>query len=229
MWSTVEFFSQYPGPGYQREAAIVREVLRGNVPSWCTQKAFVEKTLSYNNRETSLVAPDYLAIGTDTDFCRVPLTPYAAQYIASQMGWQFPTPHAVDCIWSIASHKLDPKPQNWYLHEESMRSSHNYILFNQIIGVSPRQFPESGGILAGHKKDVVSVESMLQKRPHHVAIYGWQYKEKGQNIQPLTLVHDWHYEDYSHGIRFIISKDGMLAGRCSLDRPSEEFVRLVES
>jgi hypothetical protein len=57
------------------------------------------------------------------------------------------------------------------------------------------------GLIAGHKKDVV-VTNRLVARPGRVAIYGWHQRD-GRPIQPLSLVHEASYADYSHGIRFV--------------------------
>lgn len=56
-------------------------------------------------------------------------------------------------------------------------------------------------LIAGHKKDVV-VSKRLVQRPDRVAIYGW-HRPDGRPIQPLSLVHEASYADYSHGIRWI--------------------------
>ena len=42
----------------------------------------------------------------------------------------------------------------------------------------------------------------LNTQPDRVAIYGWHYPS-GQPIQPLSLVHEADYVDYSHGARLI--------------------------
>lgn len=58
-------------------------------------------------------------------------------------------------------------------------------------------------LIAGHKKDVVANKRLVQ-RPDRVAIYGW-HRPDGRPIQPVSLVHEASYADYSHGIRWVSS------------------------
>ncbi len=202
-WSSKQFYSQYEHPSMQREAAVVREVLNGNVPNWMFK--FVKLP---NGVE---VTPDYLSIGNDEDFVRTPLTPYAAQYLADKLEYQLPTPRLVDEIYADADIKMLPQPTDWYKHDSLMRLGSNYIVHNEIIESQLNEHIVFRGdmLIAGHKKDVVSTP-LLAEHPHKVAIYGWH------NIQPLFLGHDWLYCDYSHGIRFVKNAPAELAGKCCL-------------
>ncbi|MGZ3723980.1 MAG: hypothetical protein ACXVA9_13650, partial [Bdellovibrionales bacterium] len=144
------------------------------------------------------VAADYLMIGNDSDFVRAPLTNYAAQYLAGEMGMVLPTPFIVSLIYDQAAVKLVPQPTDWYKHESDMRLGSNYIVFNNTIEA---QRGGRAGLIAGHKKDVV-LSNLLDGLPGRVVIYGWQ--EPGNKpIQPVSAAHDYVYEDYSVGIRFL--------------------------
>lgn len=199
-----EFYAAYPIPGLPRERAIVREILSGNTPSW----AFKLKEILPGVKVTM----DYLALGSDQNFCRCPMTPFAAQAIGNALNYKFPTQKLVDLIWKYANKKLPPKPQDWYKHEQDMRSGKNYLKFNQIVNYTPTL-----DLVAGHKKDVVSSVQRFKTTPRHVAIYGW-HQLNGKPIQPPTLIHDWNYEDYSHGIRLVKCDDPEFAGPCSIDQ-----------
>ncbi|MDX1973809.1 MAG: hypothetical protein SFY68_14855, partial [Candidatus Sumerlaeia bacterium] len=60
-----------------------------------------------------------------------------------------------------------------------------------------------GQIISGIKKDVVVTKELVNRpAPPRVAIYGW-HQLNNQPIQPLSLVHENTYEDYSHGIRLV--------------------------
>lgn len=137
------------------------------------------------------VMPDYLAIGSDQDFVRMPMNPYTAQAFCDAFGLALPTRKMVDDIWRQAAVKLTPEPLRQDRDVPATFLRHHLLIEQQT------HLP--GSFLAGHKKDVV-ITNRLQERPNRVAIYGWHYLN-GQPIQPLTTIHaDW-YVDYSHGIR----------------------------
>jgi len=54
------------------------------------------------------VSPDYLAIGSDSDFVRVPMALPTARAIAWESGCSLPTKKLVDLIWAQATVKLSP-------------------------------------------------------------------------------------------------------------------------
>jgi hypothetical protein len=219
-----ELYAKYPNPGIPREAAVVREILSGNVPR--LNQPLIPLSMSI------LVAADYLAFGTDDNWCRCPLTPFAAQYVATALGYKLPTPALVDVIYTCADVKLSPLTEPWnYVEPVSGTLSTRFLqhsgLVDQQILKQIGQPASLNQLVAGHKKDVVSTP-LLSSHPEHVAIYGWQVDEH-HVIQPLTTVHDWNYSDYSHGIRFVQCDDPDYAGPCSLDAPPAEFLALVKA
>src|SRR5205085_10115056 len=56
------------------------------------------------------VMPDYLSIGSDADFVRIPMTPYTAQAFCDAFGFVLPTRKMVNDIWAAATTHLDPRP-----------------------------------------------------------------------------------------------------------------------
>ena len=54
--------------------------------------------------------PDYLSIGSNDDFARIPLTPNSAQVIADSFHCFLPTRKIVNDIYKQASVKLEPQP-----------------------------------------------------------------------------------------------------------------------
>jgi hypothetical protein len=181
----------------ERERAILRELFAGNMPSFLrrpqtvTVKAVgpdsVEHVVAYE------VMPDYLAIGSDGDFVRMPMLPYTAQDFCDAFGFVLPTRKMVNDIWAAAAVHLDPRPLTVEREAPATFVQHHRIIEEQLKGMA------RGGLVAGIKKDVV-VSNQLQERPNRVAIYGWHHLN-GQPIQPLYTGHiDW-YVDYSHGIR----------------------------
>ena len=181
----------------EREDAIRRELLAGNIPSFlrklrtveasATDSSGVRHTISYD------VMPDYLAIGSDKDFVRIPMTPYAAQAFCDAFGFVLPTSKMVNDIWAAATTHLAPRPLTIERESPLTFLQHHQIIEAQLKDV------ERGTFVAGIKKDVVLTNKLLEK-PQRVAIYGWHYPT-GKPIQPVYSGHvDW-YVDYSHGIR----------------------------
>lgn len=150
------------------------------------------------------VTPDYLSVGCDDDFFRVPLTPGTAQGIADRFGCFLPTRKMVDDIYRGADVKLQPLPLTEDRERVETFYEHHTLIEAQRNGRS--------GLIAGIKKDVVISEAVAKsERQNRVAIYGW-HKEDGKPVQPLYAGHVDHYVDYSHGIRLVygqIRMEGM--------------------
>jgi hypothetical protein len=181
-------------PPKAREAAIVQEVLRGNVPEF--ERAFHKVRVSDGNHSCVYeVMPDYLAVGGDGDFVRMPVTPASAKQIADAFGCTLPTRKMVDDIYRQAEVKLTPKPLT-----EQREAVRTFVQHNDLVEQERRGKP-LGLLVAGHKKDVV-ITNRLREKPNKVAIYGW-HKPDGKPIQPLYVGHADYYADYSHGIRLV--------------------------
>lgn len=191
-------------PLEKRQPRIAQLLLEGQHPSWVTamRPIVVEKTIDGKNyRLEYFVSPDYVALGDDEDYFRVPLIPSVAQGFADNHEAMLPTTQIVDSIYfdKGATH-LIPKPlvnkgkiREWADHDIAIQQQF------KALGLKP------GMLVAGHKKDIV-VPSVLGR----VAIYGW-HDESGANtkgvpnapIQSYTTVHDDQFADYSHGTRLV--------------------------
>ncbi|HEY1378725.1 MAG TPA: hypothetical protein VGF55_18140 [Gemmataceae bacterium] len=190
-------------PREAREEAIAVELCRGNVPDFLRkfQPITVKATDSAGRQHTATyeVMPDYLAVGTDADFVRVPMSPLTAQRIADAFGCVLPTRKVVDDAYRQAAVKLDPVPLTEAREAVETFVRHNGQIERQRAGILPPV--NRRGLIAGIKKDVV-VTNRLGERPNRVAIYGW-HKPDGTPIQPLSIVHVNWYVDYSHGVRLM--------------------------
>jgi hypothetical protein len=180
-----------------REAATLREILAGNIPSFLRTLQTVEARVAGPDGAIHVVQyevmPDYLAIGSDSDFVRMPMTPHTAQAFGDVYGFVLPTPKMADDIWTAARVRVEPRPLTRDRDSTLTFLEHHRIVEAQLAGA------RRGALVAGIKKDVV-VSNRLLERPNRVAIYGWHYLN-GQPIQPVYAGHvDW-YIDYSHGIR----------------------------
>src|SRR6201999_879658 len=158
------------------------------------------------------VMPDYLAVGSNEDFLRVPITPASAKRIADTFGYSLPTAKIVDAVYASAEIKLEPRPLTEQREALRTFAQHNGIIEEQRAG------KPLGPLVAGHKKDVV-LSNKLTLKPNKVAIYGW-HKLDGTPIQPEYAGHvDW-YVDYSHGIRFVSRK-------VQFDRSERDLLELL--
>ena len=183
----------------QRENLAKNEILHGNVPSFL--KSFVKIKTSIITADGKkinafyFVLPDYLSIGSDKDFARIPLTPMTAQFIADSLHCFLPTRKMVDDIYKAAKVKLEPVPMYAFRDSAVTMYQHNLIIEGQ------RRLKK--GLIAGIKKDVVITGKIPKDpKPNRVAIYGWQ-KMDGNPIQPLYTGHVNWYVDYSHGTRLV--------------------------
>lgn len=183
----------------EREAAIKAQLFGGNVPTFLRALRPVKVTAAGPDSVTRTieyeVMPDYLAIGSDDDYARMPMIPYTAQAFCHAFGFVLPTRKMANDIWAAAAVHLDPRPLTVERESPLTFLQHHRIIEAQLDSTHASR----GAFVAGIKKDVV-VTSKLQEATKRVAIYGWHYPT-GKPIQPLYTGHvDW-YVDYSHGFR----------------------------
>ncbi len=192
------------------DKAVLDEITRGNIPDFL--KNFKEVKVNFKTKDgkehtaSYYAMPDYLAIGNNDDFVRVPMTPMAAQKIAEMYGCQLPTKKMVDDIYSQATIKLNPQPISV---DRGISKISNFAEHQKMVE-KQRAGQPLGALTAGDKKDVVITNMLDQaaaKGKKQVAIYGWHQKN-GKPIQPLSTIHNYYHVDYSHGIRLI--KDTMV-------------------
>jgi hypothetical protein len=186
-----------------RDSFVLKQVFAGSVPSFLRKfvpvYVFIKDSVSgRTDHATFYVAPDYLSIGTDNDWARINITPYAAQRIADSFQCFLPTRKMVDDIYHAAKVKLEPVPMYAFRDSTPTMWHHHLIIEGQRKGRK--------GLIAGIQKDVViSGRISRDPRPERVAIYGW-HKPDGQPIQPLYTGHIFWWVDYSQGIRLVYRK-----------------------
>lgn len=177
--------------GPQRDRQIVDIVLNGGAIDW----GWVQIPLA-DGRGYFEVTADYLSIGTEADWCRVPIGGPAAQILADKLDAVLPTAFMVDLIWRAGATTLAPQP---FKDLTGMTTTKRFVEHNALI---ERQRQGRQGLVVGHKKDLV-VSNRLELFPTSVCIYGW-HQPNGQPIQPLsTFHHQFWYADYSHGCRLV--------------------------
>ena len=198
-----------------RETAVVREILSGNVPSFLRKlrSLKISQTVDAKNYELIyFVSCDYMAIGSDQDYLYIPLTPSTAQYLADNLNCSLPTRKIVDNIYTNSEIILSPQPippsekmttiQVFGQHTDSIKQQFSILGFDR----------SANDIIAGHKKDIIISNKIYDPDSTNewVVIYGWHLSENIP-IQPVYNGHLAMYADYSHGVR-LISKLAFING-----------------
>jgi hypothetical protein len=187
----------------ERDSLAVRLMLAGDIPRFLRKfvrirTSITDSTTGRRIEATYFVAPDYLSVGTDDDWARVPLTPMAAQEIADTLGCFLPTRKMVDDVYRQSVVKLEPVPMYAFRDSSVTMWQHHLIVEGQRKGRK--------GLISGIKKDVVITGKISRsEKTDRVAIYGW-HRPDGKPIQPLYTGHVNWYADYSHGIRLVYRK-----------------------
>jgi len=200
-----------------REQVILDEISKGHLPNFLRKLVPVRlQSQSASGRDvtaTVFVTPDYLAIGSDADFLRIPMNLHTAVAIAQRFGFVLPTRKMVDAIYLQSRYHLAPQPLP---AGAEMRSTDYYWTHNELIEDQAHAIgAQLGELISGDKKDVV-MSNRLAMHLGRIAIYGW-HRGAGQPIQPLSTVHGANYADYSHGIR-LVSEWAMIDGKLRLVR-----------
>ncbi|MDB5095944.1 MAG: hypothetical protein JWM80_365 [Cyanobacteria bacterium RYN_339] len=187
----------------EREDAIFQEIAKGNVPDFLRQLKDVNVSIKTADgrtvNATYHVMPDYLAVGSNQDFVRMPMDPITAQRLAERFGCTLPTRKMVDDVYHQATVKLTPSP----LPAGPQMMSNDYYRRHQEAVERQRQGLQAplGELTAGDKKDLI-ISNAIGQHPGKVIIYGW-HQPNGKPIQPLSWIHEASYADYSHGARLV--------------------------
>jgi hypothetical protein len=180
------------------EDAVFEAIAAGNVPPF--ERVLLPVAFTEAGRAAVVhVLCDYLAIGSDEDFLRMPMSAATAQRIANLVDCVLPTRKLVDVIYKKASGKLPP---SFIEGGPDLSHREDFVIHHTELEAqrAKRRLP-LGALTAGDKKDIV-ITNRLTKKEDRVAIYGW-HRDDGTPIQPLSTVHGRRYADYSHGVRLV--------------------------
>lgn len=190
----------------EREQWIYAQVISGNVPNWLRTLKPISVT-AVGHTATYHVTPDYIAIGSDTDYFLMPMTPLLAQRLGDRLGYSLPTRKMVNQIWTNAAVKLSPStiPADPDMITVPYFAQHNAAVRTQRNATTNAN--PLGALVGGDKKDVIISARIYTNFASPsitktVVIYGWHYTS-GSPIQPVYNGHEETYADYSHGIRFV--------------------------
>jgi hypothetical protein len=198
--SGTEFFNQVAAAAWKERDSLAKiEILAGNIPPFLRKfvriNTSILDSIGHSISAYYFVSPDYLSIGTDADWARIPLTPMAAQVIADSFYCFLPTRKMVNDIYAQAVVKLAPVPMYAFRDSSVTMWQHHLIIEGQRKGKT--------GLIAGIKKDMVlSGKITRAEKPNREAIYGWHMLD-GKPIQPLYTGHINGWVDYSHGVRLV--------------------------
>lgn len=197
-----------------REEMIWQEVKNGNIPSFLRKLSFIQinKVINIKNYKLIIyVIPDYLSIGTDTNYFYIPTTPMLAQRIANLTHTLLPTKSMVDEIYLQATTKLEPQPipPTKAMTTVPVFRTHHEIVLNQLQALGSNY--KQGSLTAGNKKDIIISNKIYGQATPRVVIYGW-HQLNGKAIQPVYNKHTNTWADYSHGVR-LVSDIGYLNGK----------------
>ena len=199
-----------------REPLILAELEKGNIPGFLRRlkQVVVGFTEPDGTRHSAAfwVMPDYLAVGNDDDWVRVPLMAKTAQKIADKYCMLLPTAKMVESIFQKADIQLVAKTR-WPVESTTKAyKEHNETIQDEL----DKKHPYSRGrLIAGHKKDVVITDRSWENRDG-VPFYGF-YDGNKQPIQArkgalgqATLGHtkerNPNHVDYSHGVRLVANQ-----------------------
>ncbi|HQJ45079.1 MAG TPA: T9SS type A sorting domain-containing protein [Ignavibacteriaceae bacterium] len=197
-------------PRDQREEQIYSQVISGNIPEFMRQLNTITANANIGGSNYTVKyfnIPEYLAIGSDSDYFLTPMSPIVAQRICNALNCTMPTKKMVDQIYTTAICKLRPQPipPSGAMTTVPVFAQHNDSVMSIRLPLLP-QYP-FGSLVGGTKKDVIISNRIYQNLqpnvPKPVVIYGW-HQLNGTPIQPVYNGHDETYADYSHGIRLVL-------------------------
>jgi lysophospholipase L1-like esterase len=231
----------------QREKKIYEAISSGNMPDFLRQMKPVEyqgvDANGASHKVKMFVMPDYLAVGANDDFVRMPMSPETAQLLAEKFNCVMPTKKIVDQIHVNAKQvpmklyndivqrlgvpqeeaypmQRDPKTgqmvpgQNGNLMMSNSFYQTQDELTNEALAKAGHKL---GDIVSGIKKELVITESQLNSG--RLCFYGG-LNPSGSFYQTGGVgPHEQTYADYSHGSRLIsryVEVDGKKMDMASL-------------
>ncbi len=188
----------------KREKPIEDALLAGHFPPFLKNWQAVQLE-GGGHKGTIWVTPDFLSIGSDADFVRMPMAAMTAQRVADAWNCILPTMKMVDAIYAQAKVKIVASN----LKPGAKMSSTEWLKNHNDKCEKGRKGAALGQLMAGHKKNVVLAQDLLSAKNWHgrpapkkrVAIYGWWLWNK--IIQGSTSPHALVFVDYAQGIRLV--------------------------
>ncbi|MDP2320405.1 MAG: hypothetical protein Q8O42_13830 [Acidobacteriota bacterium] len=219
-----------PADWAKREDAMVAQLVKGNMPDKLLR--WVTVNLTYTDKTRTItgsvqVLPDYLAVGSDTDWVYAPLDPVSAQLVADRFDCMLPTARICQAIYSQANPQVAIS-RDYYLPDalrkkakvgRAQTSTAAYVEHSDVVQAEMKKAGLAvGDFVAGHKKDVVLARS-LHGKSDRIAFHGFYdkgkypfepcYENKEHKPSPAcnkdlpTLAHERRFADYAQGVRLV--------------------------
>ena len=199
--------SIYGLQGTQREQLIVEQLKAGNLPDFLRRLVPVHLSRTSGDGRprsvTLFVMPDYLSIGSNRDFIRIPMGLHAAAAIADQFGFILPTRKIVDAIFSQSAFTLKPEPlpAGARMTSTAYYLTHNKMVRDQRLALGC----PLGELISGHKKDVVLTNLLAGKAGESRHL--WMASSLGRSHSApqhgpriaLRRLQSWHPPGQRHG------------------------------
>lgn len=204
-----------------RDATILNHDAARHVPSWLAVRPWREvrivETIDGVPRELRIyVAPDFYSIGDDQTWRRTPMTPKAAQALATRWRAILPSRKLARAIYQAADARI---AMATFAPAADMTSPAKWREDDAVVASRlPDQRARllAGQLVAGHRKDIVIGPGLDGSK---VAIFGGARSTPDGKAnpadpwawQPYSTVHGADYADHSHGVRLILDR-GYLDG-----------------
>lgn len=206
----------------EREEKIFQEIANGNIPEFLRKFKTIEVTSTDQygvvHRGEYRVMPDVLAIGSNDNFVRIPITPITARKIADIFGCILPTRKIVDDVHENASSRIpmvtapsiakrlgipwDPdRPDSEY-----MISNLFYEIHNELTEERRKEYGHKlGELISGIKKELIITKKLLtaEQGREKLAFHGGLKPGGGFWQSGADIAHTATYVDYSHGVRLV--------------------------
>jgi hypothetical protein len=194
-------------PGQHRDDLVMAKICSDGLPEF--MKTPVEITVSENGNILKYYAtPDYICIGTDSNYVRMPIMAKTMRALCDKMNMALSTRKMVNQVWNAAQAKMIPSP-NGPPYTEVMGSITKLLENENRIRLQLENV-SLGTLVSGIKKDVVNAKALTTAHDR-LGIYGW-IKKDSTPIQGLNCVsHNAQYVDYSQTLRGI-SRTMLLNG-----------------
>ena len=189
--------------GPAREDRLFELYMAGQCPLWLRQwKEIVVEAEGLKG--SFFVLPDFLCLGTDTDYLYTPMGALNAERILEQrFNAVLPTERMVDLIYA-ASKRQAAQPWGPPYDDSMMNTSRWPAQSAKVIGMQRARGVTTGQLVEGHCKNVIVSDKAMAKHGVHLGFYGW-FLNNGEPIQQDSLEHGALYCDYSHGVRGVLS------------------------
>ena len=190
----------------EREDILLQEYLEGNIPNFL--RTLQPVPLPCEDGTLVLYClPDYLCVGSDSDFVHTPMSVILAQQIASAWKMQIPAIEMVDATRRASAIKLDFRamtPTGGFPRDATMMSTERWPIHTGwfMTDMSARG-GRLGQLVSGHKKDAVIHPWIIKDQFRHCGIHGAYFGNDIpiHNFEYNQTAHELSYKDYSHGTR----------------------------